>query len=88
MKSKFSGLNFDSVEVLTQEEKKKVKGGYGGTSTSYRCSNGGVTYSTLSECQSHCTAWGVAPCSSNPSACGGSTVGYYGLSGSGTCSLV
>ncbi|AXE19008.1 hypothetical protein DR864_15250 [Runella rosea] len=29
MKSKFAGLNFDSVEVLTQEEKKKVKGGYG-----------------------------------------------------------
>jgi len=28
MKSKFAGLNFDSVEVLTQEEKKKVKGGY------------------------------------------------------------
>lgn len=30
MKSKFAGLNFDSVEVLTQEEKKKVKGGNGG----------------------------------------------------------
>lgn len=28
MKNKFAGLNFDSVEVLTQEEKMKVKGGY------------------------------------------------------------
>ncbi|MCP1383500.1 hypothetical protein [Runella salmonicolor] len=31
MKSKFKGLNFESVEVLTQEEKKKVSGGYGTT---------------------------------------------------------
>jgi hypothetical protein len=28
MKSKFAGLNFDSINILTQEEKKKVKGGY------------------------------------------------------------
>jgi hypothetical protein len=30
-KSKFGNLNFDSVETLSREELKKVKGGYSGT---------------------------------------------------------
>lgn len=29
MKAKFGNLNFDSVETLSREELKKVKGGYG-----------------------------------------------------------
>lgn len=46
MKSKFAGLNFDSVDILTQEEKKKVKGGYGNQPLKnlWACSADGMTW--------------------------------------------
>ena len=37
MKSKFKNLNFGSVEVLSNEEQKKVQGGYSGFSLPVWC---------------------------------------------------
>ncbi len=48
-KSKFGNLNFDSVETLSREELKKVKGGYG-TDTGPIGYTGPITYNILCGC--------------------------------------
>ena len=70
-KEKFGLLNFASLEVLSKEEMKNVKGGYNpadgwshnGTPVPYICLNLNAGYDTVkcsqSECDSYC---GGVPC--------------------------
>jgi hypothetical protein len=51
MKSKFKNLSFDSIEVLSKEEKKKITGGVAGA---YGGGPGGVLSCVVS---STCTSW-------------------------------
>ncbi len=48
MKSKFQNLNFGSVEILSKEQKQKVKGGY---------SNSGSVGGTSCIASVYCTSW-------------------------------
>jgi hypothetical protein len=59
-KDKFKSLNFDSVEVLSKEEQKKLKGGYPGSSYKpkgiWYCNGAPLhNFSSYSACNDYCS---------------------------------